>query len=339
MRIGTVCYATHQGLGYLAKSFYDAGVITDAMVYRHPHGDRPSRMEWYPPGTIELVKKPFVGEKIERWLDDLQAVIFFETPFDWGFAQRCRERGVKTIMIPMYEWSLQKPPHVFDKFICPSLLDMEYFPQGEFIPIPAPQGTWSLRTKALRFLHNGGNLGARGHKGTLELLKAMPLVKSPIHITIRSQNVAGLQKLIAQVPNIRLDTRIQFVGYDVTYERLFEGFDVLVAPEKFNGLSLPLQEACAAGLMVMTTDRFPTNTWLPTEPLIKPASVHRTQVMGGHMEFDECVVEPSEIARTIDAWYGQNIEQFSLKGKAYAEQNSWDVLKPKYMAAIEGVVR
>ena len=334
MRVGTVCYATKQGLGYLAKSFYDAGVVTDVMVFRHPHGDRPSQMQWYPDGTIELIKRPFVGERIERWLDDLRAVIFFETPFDWKFADRCRERGVKTILMPMYEWALQKPPHVFDKYINPSLLDQDYFPQGEFIPVPAPQGIWKLRSKAIRFLHNGGNLGARNHKGTLELMKAMKYVKSDLQLTIRSQNARGLQSLASQVPGLKEDSRVHLVGSELPYESLFDGYDVLVAPEKFNGLSLPLQEAYAAGMLVITTNRYPMNTWLPNMPLIPVAGTQRAQVMGGHNEFEESILDPVDIAKVLDRWYGQDIEQYSISGKHYAEKNSWEVLKPKYISAI-----
>src|SRR3990167_4173649 len=211
MRIGTVCYATRQGLGWLAKWFYDAGVITDVMVFRHPHGNRPSHMEWYPEGTIELTKRPFIGKQIERWLDDLQVVLFFETPFDWQFAKRCHERGVKTAIIPMYEWFLQSPPHRFDKFINPSLLDQDYFTQGEFIPIPTPQRlVQEKRTRAIKFLHSGGNLGCRGHKGTLELVRAMKYVKSNLSLTIRSQDPRGLQNLICQVPEIKFDQRVVF---------------------------------------------------------------------------------------------------------------------------------
>lgn len=339
MRIGTVCYATRQGLGYLARSFYDAGIVTDVMIFKHPHGDRPTQREWYPEGTIELTRRPFVGEAIERWLDDLDVVLFFETPFDWAFATRCRERGVMTAIMPMYEWFLQNPPHKFDLFLNPSQLDQRYFPQGTFLPVPAPQGVWRQRTKALKFLHNGGSLGCRGHKGTLELMKAMKYVKSPIELTIRSQNRRGLAQLIRQVPEIQNDKRVTFVGEDIPYENLFTGYDVMVAPEKFNGLSLPLQEACAAGLVVMTTDRFPANTWLPKAPLIPYKSVHQAQTMGGHLTFEEVVVDPVDIAASIDGIYGEDITYLSHRGKVYAENNSWEVLGPKYLKTIEEALK
>ena len=338
MRLGTVAYATTQGLGYLAKSFFDAQIITDVMVFRHPHGDRPSHMEWYPPGTIELTKRPFVGEAIERWLDDLDIVLFFETPFDWQFVKRCKERGVKTAIMPMYEWFLERPPYDFDLYLNPSRLDQDYFPQGTFIPVPAPQGTWKQRTVAKRFLHNSGNIGSRNHKGTLELMRAMQYVKSPIELTIRSQHTAGLNRLISSVPGIREDKRVTFVGHEVPYETLFDGFDVLVAPEKYNGLSLPLQEAHAAGLLVSTTDRYPTNTWLPKEPLIPALSFSKARTQPGHLEFEECTVDPHTIAAVIDSWYGQDIISYSQAGLEYAQANSFDVLKPRYLKALEGVL-
>lgn len=338
MRVGTVCYATRQGLGWLAKWFYDAGVITDVMVFRHPHGNRPSHMEWYPKGTIELTKRPFVSREIERWLDDLQVVLFFETPFDWGFAKRCHERGVKTAIIPMYEWFLEKPPHKFDKFINPSLLDQDYFPHGEYIPIPTPPVVWEQRTVAKRFLHSGGNLGCRGHKGTLELMQAMKYVKSDLKLTIRSQDKLGLQRLIRQVPRIEADPRVTFDTSDIPWENLYTGFDVLVTPEKFNGISLPLQEAYASGLAVITTDRYPTNTWLPRDLLIPCHKTQRARTMGGHLEFDECLVDPVDIAKTLDRWEGQWIGNYSALGKLFAQENSWEVLKPKYLAALESIV-
>jgi hypothetical protein len=336
MRVGSICYATSQGLGHLAKDFYDAGIVTDVMVFKHPGGTAPSHMDWYPKGTYEWASRPFKGEKLERWLDDIDVVLCFETPFDWVFPQRCRERGVKTVIMPMYEWFLQRPPHQFDLFLNPSLLDQQYFPQGIFIPVPVRQ-KWTQRTHAVKWLHNAGNIGCRGHKGTLELLKAMKYVKSPIELTVRCQFPKGLRTLIDEA-KCSEDTRIKFVAGEIPYDQLFADHDCVVVPEKFNGLSLPLQEAFASGMMVMTTDRFPTNTWLPNEPLIPVESVRRAQTQGGHLEFDECIVSPQAIAKKIDEFYGKDITSLSLLGKEYGEKNSWDVLKPLYIEAMESIL-
>ena len=339
MKVGSICYATSQGLGHLAKSFFDAGIINEVMVFKHPHGDRPSRMDWYPKGTIELKYRPFIGEKIERFLDDIDIMLFFETPFDWNFPQRCHERGVKTAIIPMYEWFLQHPTHQFDLFLNPSLLDQYYFPHGTYIPIPVEEHVeWDFRKTAKKFLHNAGNIGSRNHKGTQELLRAMQYVKSPIELSIRCQDKEGLLRLIESAPGVQHDDRIQFIFNEIPRELLFKDHDVYIAPEKYNGLSLPLQEAFASGLMVMTTNRFPTNQWLPSEPLIPPSGSRKAQTMRGHLEFEETIVDPQKIAEVIDQWYGEDIKKFSLLGREYREENSWKNLRERYLDALENLL-
>ena len=337
MRCGAIIYATEQGLGYLAKSFHDAGVINRVLIFKHPHGDRPTKTEWYPEGTPVMDRRPFHNNyprQTEAFLLDVDVVLFFETPFDWEFVRLCKEQGKKTALVTMYEWYLQAPPHRIDTLLCPSLLDLDYFPRGEFIPVPTDV-PWVVRTRAHRFLHNAGHIGCRGHKGTLELLQAMQYVKSPLEMTIRCQDAQGLQKLINSVPGIDKDNRINWVYKSVPYDQLFDpSHDVYVAPEKFNGLSLPLQEAYASGMLVITTDRYPANTWLPTQPMIPPSRSRRAQTMRGHLEFDEVIVDPQNIAQVLDTWHGQNIVEYSRKGKEWAKANSWDALKPLYLKAL-----
>ena len=342
MIVGSVIYATAQGLGHLAKSFFDAGVINKVMIYQHPHGEAvaPTHTEWYPEGTNVIRSRSIDGEAVERFLDDVDVVLFFETPFDWAFANRCHERGVKTVIIPMYEWFLERPPHKFDLFINPSLLDQRYFPEGVHIPIPVEDHiTWSPRKNAIKFLHNAGNIGSKNHKGTLELLKSLAFLTMPIDLTIRCQKPEGIYKLLHEAALPKGCVQPHIITGEIPRKQLFDDqYDVYIAPEKYNGLSLPLQEAFASGMMVMTTNRFPANTWLPKAPLIPPSMTRTTQVMGGHLKFEESVISPICIAEAIEQWYGRNIELISLAGKTYAEANSWTVLKPLYIAALESVL-
>lgn len=336
MRVGTICYATEQGLGYLAHSFYKAGVITDALLFKH--GSYQNHLEWYPPWTIMLERRPFAGRVLDHFLTGIDVMLFFETPFDWEVLKICKERGIKTAIMPMYEWWPENPPYVPDLFLCPSRLDQDYFPGHPFIPVPVRNDLWERRTTALKFLHNAGHIGFRGHKGTLELLHAVKHVKSPFSLTVRAQDTAGLGKLLDQVPGIVDDERVTIEFGALDYEKLWADHDVLIAPEKFNGLSLPLAEARAAGMFVMTTDRYPMNTWLPKEGLIPVTAVHKTRVAGPYREIDECEVDPVDIARVIDGWFNWDIGAYSLSGKEWANQNSWDVLKPQYIDALEALL-
>lgn len=332
-RIGSVVYATEQGLGYLAKSFYDAGVIDRVLIYRHHKYH--NHTEWYPPDTPNLITRPFKGPDVDKFLSEIDVCLFFETPFDWNFPDLCRQHGVRTVMIPMYEWFPVNPSHRFDKFICPSLLDCTYFLGSPFLQIPVDPSTWKPRVFAQRFLHNSGHIGFRRHKGTFELLKAIPHLSPDIDLTIRSQEPQEFYQLVkeaqiepAKYPNVKFE-----VG-NFPKEHLFDGYDVLVAPEKFNGMSFPLQEAFAAGLLVITTNRFPMNTWLPVNPMVSVYKTQRARVSGPYNEFDECIIDPKEIARVINEWQGRNISLYSCQGYHWAQSNSWEKLKPQFIREI-----
>lgn len=327
-RIGTVCYCTDQGLGMLAKWYHEAGVITDVLLFRHSKYE--NHPEWYP--GVPFVSCPFHGPEVEAFLKNIDAVLFFETPFDWRFPDLCRSRGIRTVMMPMYEWSLKHPPHRFDKYICPSRLDQQYFPDSPFVPVPVDPSTWRLRTTAHRFLHNAGHIGHRHHKGTEELIRAIPYLDRHINLTIRCQSGPHLNRILKQNPFDHPGVNIE-TG-NLPYNQLFAGHDVYVAPEKFNGLSLPLQEAYAAGMLVMASDRFPANTYLPHEPLIPVKQYYPACIASAYFTFEEAVIEPEMIAQTMNEWAGRDITDYSLDAKEWAEAHSWPKLKERIVQEI-----
>lgn len=337
MRVGCVGYACEQGLGRLAKSFFDAGVVMEMMIFQHP-GGRQTYAGWYPPGTPVLARRPFQGPEVDAFLKRVDVVLFFESPFCWRFVDRCREVGVKTALVPMLEWFPENPPAKFDRYLCPSLLDLDYFSAMglpcEFIPVPVDPSTWRQRTEAVRFLHNAGHIGSRNHKGTEEVLATMQHVKSPIHLTVRGQHTSGLRRLVEAAPWVKDDPRVTIEYGEKAYETLFDGHDVYLAPEKYNGLSLPLQEACAAGLLVMASDRYPANTWLPIGPLITVSDFRKARVAGGYLLIDEAIIEPRLMALAIDEWYGGDISAWSFAGRNWANRHSWDALKQDWLNAI-----
>lgn len=305
---GSIVYATEQGLGYLAKSFYDNGIVDLVLVQKHT--SRKNHPEWYPNRVADA----------EELLDKCDTLLFFETPFYWNIVNEAKRRGIKTVLMPMYECTLNPLPYKPDVIISPSLLDQDYFPDSEFVTVPVTQ-KWKLRKKAEVFVHNAGNGGLGGRNGTKELIEAMKWVESPIKLIIRSQSM----KLKCD------DPRVEIQG-PVPRETLYDQGDVFIFPEKFNGLSLPLQEAYASGMLVMTTDRHPNNTWLPNDCLI-PVDRYKTQQIS--RRFEVAVVEPEDIAKTIDEWYGKDISDFSRHGKIWGEQHSWEKLKPKYLEICE----
>lgn len=333
MSTGSVVFSTDQGLGILAKQFYDAGVVTDVVVLRH--GRRPEHDEWYPNAhRLGMVSQLIQSDTLD-WISSMDAMLFFETPFEWRLFELCKKMGVKTVLMPMHECEPDPLPARPDLMLCPSLLDFNCYDllQGGgcssvFLPIPV-NVPWRLRTRATTFVHNAGNGGLQGRNGTKELIEAMRLTKSDARLILTSQVGVDLGTH---------NQKIEFRGGTRKYDEVWKDGgvgDVFVFPERFNGVSLPLQEARAAGMLVMGANRFPMNTWLPTEPLIPVAGYRKSRVARRCREFDDAIIEPQAIADCIDSWYNVDITEYSIQGKEWAQQNSWDVLKPKYTDLLE----
>lgn len=344
MRVGTICYATEQGIGYLPKDFYDNGVITDVMVYRH--GSRTNHLEWYPEDTVELVGRPFDGPIVEAWLRKLDVLFQVETPFDWKVMALAKKLGVRTAIMPMYECTPRNIPVgcAPDRWLCPSKLDVSYF-KGPFVPVPVAQ-PWHKRGRVWKFLHNGGNLGLRGHKGTKEILQAWELCKKPVDLTVRAQDTAGLRRILWDIGYTCPERSEGFQAHKdgkaltvdmrpVKREDLFpHEFDAFVMAEKYNGLSLPIAEARAAGMLVVTSNRFPMNDWLPDWPLIPVSEFRKAAISGAYLEYDEAIVTPQAVADTLDSLHGIDASAYSESGREWAQQNSWEVLKPVWLAEL-----
>lgn len=305
--IGSIVLATDQGLGYLAKDFYDHGIVHKVLI--RPHSSRVNHKEWYKPED----RVNF----IEELLNTCTTLLFFETPFEWDVIRRARERGIKTVLMPMYECTNYPFPYVPDVIIAPSALDADFYAEYNPVQINVPVNVpWKLRKKAKVFVHNAGNGGIGGRNGTKELIDAMEYVTAPIKLIIRSQ---------IPLERISDDQRIEYrVGQ---FDDIWSEGDVFVFPEKFNGLSLPLQEAFASGMAVMAGDRFPMNTWLPKNLLI-PVEKYFTAKIS--ISFSCAKYNEQIIASCINKLYNADITNYSLLGKAYAERNSWEKLKEQY---------
>lgn len=363
MKVGSLVYATTQGLGILAKAFYDHGVVTHPLVIRH--GSRETHEWWFPGAPIVSdLRRDY--EVLKEHCAKVDVMLFFETPFNWNLLPWCRQIGVPTVLMPMHECMPDPLPEWPDLLLCPSRLDFECYsawkrgdPQEQYqflhpngitksvyLPIPV-EVPWRQRTKAEVFVHNAGNGGLRGRNGTKQLIEALWHVRSMAKFIIRSQE--PLNKYDMPYEGQRVDLRTG----TFPAETLWDEGDVFVFPEKFNGLSLPLQEARAAGMLVMGSDRFPMNEWLPTvvetttpdnkefrthaSPLI-PVKEYRTTSVGGPCrKFEEAVIDPKVIAEKIDEWYGRDISAYSQGGKEWAQEMSWERLGPKYKALLEGL--
>ena len=341
LAVGAMIYCSDQGLGYLARSFHRAGVINSVFIVEHPSHE--NHFDWYPAGSPRTRIRPLAVAAIQEWLRSLDVFLALENPFWWEAFAFCRQHGVKTALAVMYECFPRQyfgsPQHTPDLFLCPSLLDLEVFARlrspacrVEHLPVPV-EVPWRLRERAEVFVHMAGNGSFRDRNGTVLLQQALPYVKSPIRLILRAQPHGARNILPETARDKRVDVRVGVAPY----ESLWEEGDAFTFVDAWNGLCLPLQEAFAAGMLVIAGDRFPVSAWLPVEPLV-PVSGYREACIGpSYLSFSEAHYDPREVAHVIDAWFGRDVTEWSRRGAEWARAMSWAELKPRYTRLLEEV--
>lgn len=334
MNIGTISYDSHCGLAHIARDFVKHDVVNRVMVTPHPRYPRVQNL--YKKGT-----PLYTRYDVEPFLYELDALILFETATGntWDVVKKASSRGIKVIMVPMYEWSGLSFPAKIDLMICPSLLDLDYYKErfnSVFLTLPVDRELypWKLREKAITFVHNAGHGQRQLTKGTNTIIDAIQYVQSDAKFIIRAQpeerRVFDFFKGRESRPNVEIR-----MG-EVSDHDLYSEGDVFINAEEYNGCSLMLQEAYASGMLVITTDRYPTNKWLHLGSTLIPVDHYVKDRIA--IEFDRAIVDPKAVAEKIDYWYGQDISIASHVGRAWAEKHSWEALYPQYMETIKGVV-
>jgi glycosyltransferase involved in cell wall biosynthesis len=217
--------------------------------------------------------------------------------------------------------------------LCPSLLDKQYYPdRSTHIPVPF-EGEWKRRGKITTFVHNSGNGGLRGRNGTKEFVAALTYLDSDCDVIIRTQSDYPTHK---DIPLTKATVEIR--SGDADHSSLYSEGEAFVFPEKFNGLSLPLQEAYASGMVVLATNRFPNYTWLPSKHLIPTRGFCETRIAPHLQRFSEAIVNPIDIAVKMDEAFGTDAGDYSEMARSRVEDEfSWKVLKSRYMELIRNV--
>ncbi len=330
LKIGLIARADNSGLGTLSRQFYKhlKDYIAKVMIVWN------GVYEYYPerfPEEISYVCKRGVPdlEEIDNFLKDINLVLTFETPYNWNLFSKAKERGIKTVLMPNYEWLPKDLPVKPDLFLCPSKLDYDEAPEPKvYLPVPIDREElpFKLRKKARVFLFNNGHGGYLNRNSLHEFLEAISLVKQPVQFIIHSQ-------VYFDVVN---DSRVEVILGDVPYEKLYERGDMFVFPHKFDGLSLPIQEAMSVGMPVISTDIYPHNTYLPKELLFEPEAITEYYIK---RPIKAAIISPVKLAQKIEEFALQDISHLSKKMDELAEKWSWKNLKTKYLEVLQGLLQ
>lgn len=325
-KLGIVGFASNSGLGTLSREFHDNLKPSRTLLISTKYAEFPERF----PGA----RRGMTRENIEWLLNGCDVVMVFETPGDWDIFRIARKMGKKTILMPMYECMPSVFPALPDLVLCPSKLDYKIFSRElkerclvKYLPVPVNRKRvqYLRRKKAMIFEHHAGHGGLLGRNGTYELLAAAPMLKSGAKIVIYSQ-----RRIDFDHPKVEIR-----VGNFKEYWDIWGSGDVFVFPHKFDGLSLPIQEALSNGMPVISTAIEPFSAWLPQDWLI-PGSEH-TEMRVFQRQVEVAVVDPQRIAAMIDEWYGRDIRKDSEIANKLAEQIEWPKLKDRYVSIINAL--
>lgn len=348
-KISAIVRADCGGLGALSRSFSDRlGFHRTVSISRHSGEHHPN---WYPRNRVA---DDGLSVELLAWLcDGADVLLSFETWYGDLAPRVARQMGVRTVLMPMYECCPLKGSGLEETelAICPSLLDLHEAgctpglaaARCVFLPVPfeTERIAFRRRRRARVFLHNMGHGGIAGRNGTNRVIAAWQHVKSNARLVVRHQS-----PLPACLP---ADDRITFVsaaaaGGIENYWDLWSEGDVLLHPHRWDGLSLPIQEALAAGLPVMTTGYWPfcdaddedavgndRSGWLPPSSRQMSIDVTSTTRQRICREIVAYETTPQAIAAAVDAWYDADISAASDESRAYAERHSWRKLLPEYL--------
>jgi glycosyltransferase involved in cell wall biosynthesis len=337
-RIGIIAVCDNTGLGVISVDFFRNLVVQKVLVVP---GNEANHLDRFTnrPGVSVIVcptRVPTLGE-IDRFLENVDVIVAFETPYDWNIFMRARQLGIKTVLIPMYEWtpSNDKIPCYPDLFLCPSRLDYDELPEPkQYIPTPVNRDIipFRLRTHAEKFVFINGTGGFKRRNSLHVLLEVIPLVKSPVEFLIRSQ---------VSIPPIS-DTRVTVQMEEVDYENLWKEGDIYLHLHRWDGLSLPINEAMAAGMPIIAPNFYPHNEFLPKGLLFSVEATVRECLLEGLREIDVHVISASTVAQKIDEVAMMQEHEIALLSQdmnQLADERSWSVMRSKFVEILNNLIK
>jgi glycosyltransferase involved in cell wall biosynthesis len=303
-------------------------------------------LSMYPDGDVQIWDTPCENppliqpdDVVEEFLHKVDLVFTCETPYNWWLFKRAKESGVKCVLQPNYEFmeyllhpelpqvdllALPSEWHIHDIREKLAHLNIKYLP----VPVDREKFPFTLRTELNTILHTAGNGAQPDRNGTLFLLEAMNLVKSPVKCTIRAiKPIMG---------GYRGSRNITMFVNDVQHPwQLYRDEDLFVFPRRFGGLCLPMQEAMSVGMPVITSDMSPQNTFMPAEFL--PTSLDHILMTRAPIEVRN--IEPQDLATRIDYLFDHpgTFREMSYVADHWAEQISWSRFRSIYLQAFEAL--
>lgn len=274
---------------------------------------------------------------LRRYQPDV--VLSVETMFDNGhyIHDTCAKRGIRTATVIMHE-SYNPGRTRLGLYICPTHICFARVqePNKAFFELPfeIEQFHFTPRTQARRFLHVMGYGAAYNRRQTREVIAGFLEANLPD----TTLTVHCLQDWRAEYGR-REDPRVTFRRRCFPAQSdIYAGFDVLVEPCSYAGFGLPLLEAQACGLPVITTDAAPMNEQVhDLAALVPVAKVKRLDTRGNsptRVNMHQQLVTAEGVAATIRRIAADDIVALSARARIHAEYRAWTEAKAEELRTL-----
>ncbi|MBP7018703.1 hypothetical protein KBB17_04330 [Candidatus Saccharibacteria bacterium] len=332
MRIGLLAFATKTGLGYQAKSYFKHLPVTKVLELDNRIHNNYKQENWYP-DSIKVNGVPAV-KILDKFVDNLDVIIFAETPVNLEIYEIARSKNVKTVNIVNWEYfdsSIMGKNLVPDAIIMPSVW---YFNAARQFcdktdvglyqlhhPVDRADFPFRLRKSFDHFHVAGQPLRHDDRNGTLDYLKAFP----DGLVTIQNKKTARF---------LKRSYRNAKIVKNVESKDLYDFGDTLVLPRHYGGNCLPLNEAISCGLPVVMPDASPNSNLLPNGWLVPVENSGELEIVS---KIDTHSVS-SQLLRDKVASVSKNIIENSKIANDIAETISWDNMKAEYIHVLEKII-
>lgn len=344
MRVGLVARGERtRGIGIQSRGLFDhlnpsrvlvvdVGQFENQPIHPEDFGPNVTVVQMSPEGLLP-------ERKVRRWLGRIDICLTVETFYQWDFCDWAREAGCRTAVMlnpEFFRHAMYRLPHP-DGWWNPTSWRMEVLPEGtRHVPFPVDLTKFPDRhrwrdqpSREPRFLHPVGRASIFDRAGTETFSRACHLAQT-LDATITS-----LDPLPADLQPSGEWVKVE-IGATPNYWDAYRGFDVMVLPRKYGGLSLPTNEAMASGLAVVMSGAPPNFDW----PVIGiPASKGgRVPLPAGWMplvDVDAGALANELIRLRDDPAHLREAREASL---AWAEANSWPNLLSLYERELQYVL-
>jgi len=273
-----------------------------------------ARAGWFS-GAVDVILTAETPYDYSLWTEAAAAkvgTVCQVNPEFWPYA-RSPDLPRPTIAVSPTGWLNHRMP---DVRVLPHPVDRARFPHEA-------RGT----SETVTFLHVAGHKAMMDRNGTGTVMQALSRIRRSCRFVIRSQS--PLSDLAGRAPQ-HVDVDVVVADLDDPAD-LYAGADVLVAPRRYGGQSLPLNEAASCGLALVVSDVDPQNGFVPPAGRVPCTRRRRFLTQGGAV--DAWQADPRALAAKIDELVDDRVLLADLCAASdrYAASISWGRLKGDWL--------